>query len=67
MTNLQLTEFQRIFEEQLAGGTVLEWPEYDAKEDAFILPDELEYPSELYEFMQAALLGYQWGLVNASV
>ena len=67
MTNLQLTEFQRIFEEQLTGGTILEWPEYDAEEDAFILPDELKYPGELYEFMQAALLGYQWGLANAAV
>lgn len=67
MTNSELIEFQRIFEEQMIGGTVLEWPEYDIAEGSFEWPEEMKYDRQVYEWMQLMLMGYQWGLANASV
>lgn len=67
MTNSQLIEFKRIFEEQMLEGRTLEWPEYDFKQDSFIWPEEMEYDLQAYEWMQLTLMGYQWGLTNASV
>ena len=67
MNILQLMEFQRTFEERLVGGAVLDWPEYDSEDNEFIPPDEPVYDLEMYQFMQMALMGYQWGLDNATV
>lgn len=67
MNTEQLVKFKRIFEERLAEGTGLDWPEYDNEENEFIVPDEPVYDFEMYEYMQLVLMGYQWGLDNASV
>lgn len=67
MNTVQLVKFKCIFEEQMAGGTVLEWPEYDAEAGSFNWPEEMKYELQMYEWMQLALMGYQWGLNNASI
>lgn len=67
MTTSQLVEFKRIFEMQMIGGMALEWPEYDDAEGSFQWPEEMKYDLNVYEWMQLMLMGYQWGLSNASV